>query len=244
VRRRALLLAAAALAAVPATAQAQSITGTAEPVVGGGSFNTARTLTPGTYRDTLLPREFLYYAVQARAGQRIRVRAEADTDDDTFEQTNAVIEVVTFGPLRNVLSGDPGTDDSITAPGDVAEVTTPPAGQDEVADGGTPQPGPGRYYVAFFSDWTKATEPLHAEVPMRFTVDVLDPTGAAATPTPSPTPTPADTPTPDPATSAADDGGGSRTSAAVLIYSAAGGVLVGALLAVAFGMHRRRRPAA
>jgi Ca-activated chloride channel homolog len=250
VRRRliaAMATAAAAALPVPATAGAQAIAGNARPVVGGGSFNTAQTLTPGTYRDTLLPREFLYYAVEAKPGQRIRVRVEADTDDDTFEHTNSVIEIVTFGPLRNVLGGDPDTDDSITAPGDVAEVTTLPAGQDEVADGGTPQPGPGRYYVAFFSDWTKAVAPLQAEVPMRFTVSVLDPSGAAATATPSPMPTrtPAETPAPGAAARTDDGGDGSGTNAVVLAGSAVGGVLVGTLLAVVAGLRRRRRhPAA
>jgi hypothetical protein len=229
VRAAALLVAALALA-LPATAAAQ----TAQPVVGGGSFNAAQTLTPGTYRDTLLTREFLYYAVRLAPGQRLHVTIRADTDPATFRSTTDLINIVAFGPLRNELMS---SHTSITDPGKTAELTTEPAGQDEVADGGTPQPGPGRYYVALFSNWLRATEPPKAEVPITFTIAVEDATGAKATPTPSPTPTPK--PTPEPTVVASGGGGG--PDGGVLAGSAVAGLLVGAVAATAFA--RRRRPA-
>ena len=43
------------------------------PVVGGGSFNAAPILEPGSYRDTILPDEYLYYGFRLEAGQRLRV---------------------------------------------------------------------------------------------------------------------------------------------------------------------------
>jgi len=197
--------------------------------VGGGSFNAAETLGPGTYRDTLLTREFLYYAVDLQPGQRLHVTARADTDAQTFDDTTDVININAFGPLRNQLLSSKA---SITRPGETAELTTEPAGQDEVADGGTPQPGPGRYYVALFSDWLRTYEPPKAELPITFTIAVEGEGGATATPTPSPSPTP--TPTPAPAVQ--DEGG---TSAALLGGAAVAGLLVGGLGAAGL----RRRPA-
>lgn len=224
---KALALAVVLALALAAPAAAQD----PQPVVGGGSFNTAQTLEPGTYRDTLLTREFLYYAVDLRPGQRLHVTVRTDTDDATFRDTTDVININAFGPLRNQLVSSKA---SITEPGEVAELTTEPAGQYEVADGGTPQPGPGRYHVAFFSDWLRAGEPPKAEVPIVFTIEVLGQGGATATPTPSPSPTP--TPVPE----AADEGG---TSIALLAGAAVAGLLVGALGAVAVAGRPRRRPA-
>ena len=76
-RRRATLAAAvvaALLAAAPAAAQ------DAAPVVGAGSFTDAPIIEPGTYRDTVLPEEYLYYGVRVGAGQRLRVTLNAGPD--------------------------------------------------------------------------------------------------------------------------------------------------------------------
>jgi hypothetical protein len=65
VRRTLLVLALTALA-LPAPALAQG--GAAKPVVGGGSFNTAPLLAPGTYSDTVAAGETAYWKVRLAKG--------------------------------------------------------------------------------------------------------------------------------------------------------------------------------
>ena len=50
----------------------------AAPVVGGSSFDDAPLLRAGTYNDTIVPQETLFYAVALGTGQRLRVDAEVD----------------------------------------------------------------------------------------------------------------------------------------------------------------------
>ena len=49
---------------------------TPTPVVGAGSFTTAPILEPGSYRDTVLPEEYLYYGV--RVGGRAAPAGDAE----------------------------------------------------------------------------------------------------------------------------------------------------------------------
>jgi hypothetical protein len=50
----------------------------AVPVVAGSSFDDAPLLHAGTYNDTIVPQETLFYAVALGVGQRLRVDAEVD----------------------------------------------------------------------------------------------------------------------------------------------------------------------
>src|SRR4051812_50212357 len=100
---RALALAAALLLALPVAAGAQGAA-QGEPVVGGGSFANAPLLEPGSYRDTILPGERLYYAIRLQAGQQLRVRAKLDVEPG--EVDDEVADGFSIGmqtPLREVV---------------------------------------------------------------------------------------------------------------------------------------------
>src|SRR5215212_1581126 len=79
-------------------AQAQDAT----PVVGGGSFNTAPLIGPGTYRDTLLPGERLFYGVKLAAGQRLQVYGQLDAKENVIEDAATGFSVGIQTPLREV----------------------------------------------------------------------------------------------------------------------------------------------
>jgi Ca-activated chloride channel homolog len=106
-------LAAAALA-LPAPALAQSA---AKPVVGGGSFNTAPLLAPGTYSDTVAAGETVYWKVRLAKGQVLQAKATVDTSQietdplaDDFDKglanLNYFLDI--FSPLRERLSEESG----------------------------------------------------------------------------------------------------------------------------------------
>ena len=112
--RRALVVLVAALA-LPAPALAQG--GAAKPVVGGGSFNTAPLLGPGTYDDTVAAGETVYWKVRLAKGQVLRVKATVDTSQiqtdplaDGFDKglanLNYFLDI--FSPLREQLSEESG----------------------------------------------------------------------------------------------------------------------------------------
>ena len=91
------------LAAAPAAAQ------DAAPVVGAGSFTSAPIIEPGTYRDTVLPEEYLYYGVRVAAGQRLRVRLQAGlTSRELADLGLAFVQVNLHGPDRARLFGISG----------------------------------------------------------------------------------------------------------------------------------------
>ena len=76
--------------------------------MGAGSFTTAPILEPGTYRDTVLPEEYLYYGVRVAAGQRLRVTLEAGlTGRELADLGMAFVQVNLHGPDRARLYGLP-----------------------------------------------------------------------------------------------------------------------------------------
>ena len=64
-----------------------------EPVVGGGSFNAAPLLEPGTYRDTVLNGEYLYYAIRARrpGSGRTCARGSSTSIAETYDDATACV---------------------------------------------------------------------------------------------------------------------------------------------------------
>jgi hypothetical protein len=113
--RRALLVLALTALALPAPALAQG--GAAKPVVGGGSFNTAPLLAPGTYSDTVAAGETAYWKVRLAKGQVLRVKATVDTSqiqtdpladgyDRGLANLNYFLDI--FTPLREQLSEESG----------------------------------------------------------------------------------------------------------------------------------------
>jgi hypothetical protein len=71
--RLVLVLAVALASAVPAAPAAAQT-----PIAGGGSFNDAPVLEPGSYADTLRGGEQLFYGVQLEPGQRVTATATVD----------------------------------------------------------------------------------------------------------------------------------------------------------------------
>ena len=116
---RRVTVALALLLAAPAAAQAQSAT----PVVGGGSFNTAPLLTPGSYADTVAAGETVYWKVALAKGQVLSARATVDTSEietdfrkgdylKGLDHLNYRIDL--FTPLREPLSDELEWEDATT----------------------------------------------------------------------------------------------------------------------------------
>lgn len=149
------------------------------PVVGGGSFNTAPVLEPGSYEDTLLLGETLFYAVRLTEGQTLRVTATLDAGledvDDAPNYATALFIGELFTPLRDSVSStrDLGTseDDSdaqvVVTELDAAVGPLPAADEAE-----TDYTGPGLYYVIV--NLTESVVDLGApiELPLALEVEV------------------------------------------------------------------------
>jgi Ca-activated chloride channel homolog len=115
VRARTIVGLAIATCALPAPALAQG--GAAKAVVGGGSFNNAPLLAPGTYSDTVAAGETVYWKVRLAKGQVLQVKATVDTsqiqtdalaDDYDRGLGNLDYHLDIFSPLREQLSEESG----------------------------------------------------------------------------------------------------------------------------------------
>ena len=191
--RRVLALAVALALAAPAVAGAEGA-----PIVGGGSFADAPLLAPGSYRDTLLPGERLYYGVKLEAGQQLRVRAKLDVK--AGEVGREVADGFSIGlqtPLREVITDY--DDDLIgnTTVGDVEDefnVVYPAAVAISGARGEIDYTGPGIWYPSLYLI-ADERRPAKVELPVELELEVIgdpqpdaspEPTPAQATPTPEP----------------------------------------------------------
>ena len=224
-----MIVALALLLAFAAPAAAQE----PEPVVGGGSFNAAPILEPGSYRDTLLPTEYLYYAFRLEPGQRLHVTANSDLTIEDFQRlgvtditanlhspTRVRVEDQVRGSFR--VEGEPPLD-----------ITGPEASAAEDPSTIGPWRGPGVAYLAFYAIYTGPTEPPpRAEIPFHFEVSVEG--AAQSTPTASPSPSPTASPTATPALAADDDG----VQPAIAVAFGVGGLLIGVVGGIVL---RRRR---
>jgi hypothetical protein len=233
-----LVLGAVLALVLAAPAVAQTTVGT--PVVGGGSFNTAPILEPGTFRDTILPAEYLYYGFRLEAGQQLHVKAKADIDGaDVYRMGVLYISLNIHTPTRvtNVNSNQPGDHKSAIYSGGENEelaissdVVRP---DQDVASTGT-WPGAGVYYLAVHTAYTgDRFPPPRSEIPFTFTATISGQAQASTTDTPTPTATPSATP--KPVVRASDEGGGPPPSVAAVF--GVGGILIG----VVAGIARRRR---
>jgi Ca-activated chloride channel family protein len=185
----------AALVAAPA-AHAQA----ARPAVGGGSFNDAPLLAPGSYHDTIRPGERLYYAFTVQPGQRLHVTAEAPGDGEHVPDGPFDVGIAT--PLRDP---DPspfdqdvaGNGDSVFFTNRKMELVTHPVPTFAAADReplDTGYDGPGTWFVTLSLASTD-TAPRPIEVPVELSVAVEG--QAQAEPTPTRTPAPTSTPAPE-----------------------------------------------
>ena len=207
------ILVMALLAAVPAHA--------ATPVTGSGSLNEAPVIEPGTYSDTILPGEVLFYGVKVEEGERIALQARSSLTGSRFRQLVALLRFSALGPLREPLGFDAQAD--VRHLGEPASFEAGPAAE-ATSD---PYLGPGTWYVsvhAFGSTERKA------EIPFEFALERAGEAGSSATttPTPTPTPTPAPTPAPpDPVDEAVDPAALGAVGMSGLLLGLLGGGIAG-----------------
>jgi Ca-activated chloride channel family protein len=210
--------------------------GAGETVVGGGGFSDALTLTPGTYRDTLLPAEQIFYRVRLDWGQRAALTVDAPEPGEKLtlgstSYTGFAVDV--YAPDRAVLtrtSGEPRNAGSLGPAGTSLQLTeyTP-----EVRWANRQAFGNGPYsfvqlrkaslagYYYFAVGRTDEPEGEDSAVPVDIRLRVAvegSPSGApdyaavaaTASPTPSTSPSPSGTTSPMPGASAGAtaDGGG------------------------------------
>ncbi|MGG5257924.1 VWA domain-containing protein [Phycicoccus avicenniae] len=103
--------------------------GAGETVVGGGGFSDALTLTPGTYRDTILPAEQIFYRVRLDWGQRAALTVDAPEPGEKLtlgstSYTGFAVDV--YAPDRAVLtrtSGEPRNAGSLGPAGTSLQLT-------------------------------------------------------------------------------------------------------------------------
>jgi hypothetical protein len=234
---RTLIAALVATLALSASARAQT---DYAPVVGAGSFNAAPILEPGRYRDTVLPEEYLYYAVRLQPGQRLHLVANSElTGAEVADLNIAFIRVNVAAPDREaLLSGIDG--DELFRGGDEepADLTTF-AASTVAAEGETSSSaweGPGVYYFGVYAAYVGANEELpRAEIPFHFELSVE----GAAEPEPSPTPVATATASAAPKATPAPAEKDEDASPAVAAGAGVGGLLVGVVAGIAF-LRRRR----
>jgi Ca-activated chloride channel family protein len=75
--------------------------GTPTPVVGGSGFSDAPLLTPGTYRETFVPRETIFYRVAVGWGQRLRVTVLPPAFDADRVSLGPLYDAMLFNPARD-----------------------------------------------------------------------------------------------------------------------------------------------
>lgn len=178
---------------MPASASAQ---GGGKAVVGGGSFNTAPLLAPGSYTDTVAAGETAYWKVRIAKGQVLQVKATVDTSQIETDVTaqdydrglaNLDYYLDIFSPLREQFSKESiqiyqsasaRFEGSVGAGAKSGTATGPRAlGFEQILasdyDNDT-FPGPGEWYVSLnAADSGLLPAEVPAELPVDLDVEVL-----------------------------------------------------------------------
>jgi Ca-activated chloride channel family protein len=229
-------VAAALLAAARAAAQED-----ATPIVGGGSFTDAPIVEPGTYRDTVLPEEYLYYGVNVGAGQRLRVKMTADISQEERSQLGiAYVQVNLHGPDRSFFFDRTGPQSTTGRGSDPANVITDTAlpvseTRDSVANSWV---GPGVYFLAVYAVFVGDGDLPRAEIPVELTVSLEGQAQSETTPTPSPSPSATPTASATAAPPSVEDAQDSTPMAAA--GAGVAGLLIGVVGGIALRRQRRR----
>ena len=128
-------------------------------ITGGASHQDAPALAPGTYNDTMLAKEQLWYAVDLAAGQELTAQSTLVIDDKDFGGVGSLYEVQLVGPDLNDLccSGTRGYKVNI---GSVTQDRTVSvsARTGVVGAAGSDAKEPGRYYVRITTKGEGAAE--------------------------------------------------------------------------------------
>jgi Ca-activated chloride channel family protein len=227
-------------------------------VSGGGGFADAPLLGAGIYRDTLLPRETLFYAVSLQAGQRLRIRATIDLSvgsrsiQDIPDAAGGFPTITLFTPLRQQLPGidldpdDGGGLESVAVTAASPRVLSAAAANRRAAEN-EPWTGPGTYHFAIVLSQITRDLGATVELPLRLALATGDPPQSGAQATRAP-PGPLGDPRGGPRYVAAALPGaagrratGGRRGLALLGAGGAGGLVVGAALGFVIAVRRRRR---
>lgn len=168
---------------VPTQAAAQAPDG--RPVVGGGSFNTAPLLKPGSYTDTIVTTgETTYYRVAIKKGQRLSASAvfdasgfETDPSSPGYVRGIGLVQydVKIYSPLRQALIDD---EDEQTGGADVKRESVRgklALGYEDVLSNYTDDDfnGPGIYYLGVSTDpLFEDDETAAVQIPVSLRIDV------------------------------------------------------------------------
>jgi hypothetical protein len=229
---RALGAALALFLALAAPAAAQT---TDTPVVGGGSFNAAPILQPGSYSDTVLPAEYIYYAVRVGAGQRLHLSGHTDLSHVELLQLGVpAVPMTILSPTRMDVSefsdGQAQANIGLKSGASFTGPTVQPSGDD---DTNGPWTGPGVYFISVQATYRGSDlDPPKAEIPFHFTIALEGAVQPTPTPTPTRTATPRPTATPTPAPKSG--GGGVGVAAGVGL----GGLLIGLIVGLVLRRNR------
>ena len=223
--------------AAPAAAQAPPAD--ESPIVGSGSFNSAPILQPGKYRDTVLPAEYLYYAVKVSPARSCTSAATAIWGTPTCCTSGSRPSYMTIlsptrmnadpfgsGEVQGDIGGTPGAD--FVGP-------ETPATDDDDNQG--PWSGAGIYFISVQAVWRGSTaEPPKVEIPFHFEIALDGTATARQAPAATATPKPSATATPS-----ASPGGGKQkdNGAAVAAGVGVGGLLIGVIAGIALRRNRR-----
>ena len=149
------------------------------PVVGGGSYNDAPLLDPGSFSDTVLPGERLFYGFKLEAGQRLHVTARLrGVSDDAFKDVADVWAVGIETPLREVeiqdlVDRDVTGNGTLTGTGTarIEFVSEPALTMSAAREEDQTYRGPGTWFVNVYVATTK-TDPVRRELPVDLDVAV------------------------------------------------------------------------
>lgn len=156
------------------------------PVIGSPSFSSAPALTPGTYTDTVLGAETLFYAVDVDWGQQLvcDVTVGANPAADPYGVTR--VEAQTYGFLRGRIQQPAGDTDSAfyesTKDAKISAVTPEVRYLNRTASSDSVKAAAkdGTYYCAVFVNAQPTQIEGLGEIPLTITVGVQGVAGAGA----------------------------------------------------------------
>ncbi|WP_427383628.1 vWA domain-containing protein [Janibacter sp. G56] len=211
-----------------ALGEAQSITapatGKAQPIVGGGGFSDAVTITEGMHTEVVLPGEQLFYKIRLEHGQRAAFTLDAPapgTATPEFHGTDAAMfDIVSWNPARepfNHSSAEPSSREAFNGDGPVVANAFVPEVRYRNREGDDLDVAPasiaGYYYFSLGRDVEAADSTANVPLTVRIRVAVDgEPTAEPAYAGPSPDASASSSDSASPSTSASPSG--SDTTAA------------------------------
>ena len=142
-----------------------------------GRSTAAPILEPGSFHDTILPGEYLYYGFRVAAGQRLRVElTHPDIDNEDVRDLGVIfLSGNVHSPTRTLGFGTSGGDNAFISFGNLETkplvVTSAEAGADEDDDTSGVWKSAGVYYLALHAVWSGNGTRPKAEIPFTFTAD-------------------------------------------------------------------------